>query len=44
MMCQSLWEVIMNKIKFIIDVIDTVIRIAQLIHDELRKKESKDES
>ncbi len=30
-------EVIMNKIKFVIDVVDTVIRIAQLIKEELKK-------
>ncbi len=30
-------EEAMNKIKFIIDVVDTVIRIAQLIKEELKK-------
>jgi hypothetical protein len=29
-------EVAMNKIKFVIDVVDTVIRVAQLIRDELK--------
>ncbi len=29
----------MNKINFIIDVVGTVIRVAQLIRDELKKKE-----
>jgi len=29
----------MNKIRFVIEVVDTVIRVAQLIRDELRKKE-----
>ena len=29
----------MNKLKFIIDVVDTVIRIAQLIKSELKKEE-----
>jgi hypothetical protein len=29
----------MNRIKFVIEVIDTVIRVAQLIKSELKKKE-----
>ena len=33
----------MNKLKFIIDVVDTVIRIAQLIKSELSKKEAEEE-
>ena len=37
-MCLNI-EVIMNRIKFVIEVIDTVIRVAQLIKSELKKKE-----
>ena len=29
----------MNKIRFVVDLVDTVIRIAQLIKSELSKKE-----
>ena len=36
-------EVIMNKLKFIINVVDTVIRIAQLIKSDLQKKDSEKE-
>jgi hypothetical protein len=38
--------VIMNKIKFIIDVVDKVIAVARLIREaaELRKKEIEDDS
>ncbi len=36
-------EVIMNKLKFIINVVDTVIRIAQLIKSDLQKKDSENE-
>ena len=34
----------MNKIKFVIEAVDTVIRIAQLIKSELKKKEDSEES
>ena len=34
----------MNKIKFVIDVVETVIRIAQLIKSEFSKKEKEDDS
>jgi len=37
-------EAAIKKLKFIIEVFDTVIRIAQLIRDELRMKESEEES
>ena len=32
----------MNRLKLIIEVVDTVIRIAQMIKDELQKKETED--
>jgi hypothetical protein len=46
MMYLDLWEVIMNKIKFVIEVVDRVIAVARLIRDaaELRKKEIEEES
>jgi hypothetical protein len=34
----------MNKLKFIIEVVDTVIRVAQFVKTELRKKEVEEES
>ncbi len=37
-------EVIMDKIKFFIEVVDMVIRVAQLIRDELKKKDFEPES
>ena len=45
-MRKNIYEVYMNKLKFIIDVVDKIIAVARLIGDaaELRKKEIEDDS
>ena len=37
-------EVTMNKLKFVVDVIDTVIRVAKMIRKELRKEADESET
>jgi hypothetical protein len=34
----------MNKLKFVVDVIDTVIRVAKMIRKELRKEADESET